>query len=363
MFLLSLVATAAAPQTQLHELIARARSLELDTPYVPPPGDPLAHHAAGYAKVICTAVFMTGLAPDFAAENVGYFTAPHEVRTELSKPVIDRTNKAVHITLPNGITRTAKYLGSQGCVTLPLGEDTVHFTPVVVKSKLPNADTMSWPMGDVLPNESLPGEIDAAKLKAAVDAAFEPSEALTAAFVVTWKGHLIAERYGDGIGVHTPLEGWSMGKHHRHLVWRPARYGRVSAHSSCPYPSRRLSLPAGLGPLHQFGTRLLAPMSHFPENYRGAFGPYPSLNTAARFTIPPHDASSRPLWRDQRSAASQRTMQVSTLNHTRLVALRGYFLPAGDSSSESDRHDHIPRISTICARVRQVGRRSRHGRD
>jgi hypothetical protein len=95
MFLLSLVATAAAPQTQLHELIARARSLELDTPYVPPPGDPLAHHAAGYAKVMCTAVFMTGLAPDFAAENVGYFTAPHEVRTELSKPVIDRTNKAV----------------------------------------------------------------------------------------------------------------------------------------------------------------------------------------------------------------------------------------------------------------------------
>jgi CubicO group peptidase (beta-lactamase class C family) len=63
MFLLSLVATAATPQTQLHELIARAKSLELDTPYVPPPGDPLAHHAAGYAKVMCTAVFMTGLAP------------------------------------------------------------------------------------------------------------------------------------------------------------------------------------------------------------------------------------------------------------------------------------------------------------
>ena len=198
MFLLSLVATVATPQTQLHELIARAKSLELDTPYVPPPGDPLAHHAAGYAKVMCTAVFMTGLAPDFAAENVGYFTAPHEVRTKLGRPVIDRTNHAVHVTLPNGVTRTAKYLGSQGCVTLPLGESAVHFTPVVVKSKLPDADTMPWPMGDVLPNEPLPGEIDAAKLKAAVDAAFEPSEALTAAFVVTWKGHLIAERYGDG---------------------------------------------------------------------------------------------------------------------------------------------------------------------
>jgi len=212
MFLLSLVATVATPQTQLHELIARAKSLELDTPYVPPPGDPLAHHAAGYAKVMCTAVFMTGLAPDFAAENVGYFTAPYEVRTKLGRPGIDRTNQAVHVTLPNGVTRTAKYLGSQGCVTLPFGESAVHFTPVSVKSQLPDADTVPWPMGDLLPNEPLPGEIDAAKLKAAVDAAFEPSDALTAAFVVTWKGRLIAERYGDGIGVRTPLEGWSMGK-------------------------------------------------------------------------------------------------------------------------------------------------------
>ena len=83
MLLLSLATTAAAPQTNLDELIARAKSLELNTPYVPPPGDPLAHHAAGYAKVLCTAVFMTGLAPDFAAENVGYFTAPYAVRAKL----------------------------------------------------------------------------------------------------------------------------------------------------------------------------------------------------------------------------------------------------------------------------------------
>ena len=68
----------ASPRTQLDELIARAKSLELDTPYVPPPGDPLVHHAAGYAKVMCTAVFMTGVSPDFAAENVGFFTAPYD---------------------------------------------------------------------------------------------------------------------------------------------------------------------------------------------------------------------------------------------------------------------------------------------
>ena len=212
MLLLALATTGATSQTQLDELIARAKSLELDTPYVPPPGDPLAYHAAGYAKVMCSAVFMTGLAPDFAAENVGFFTAPHEVRARLGKPVIDRAHQAVHVTLPNGATRTAIYLGSQGCVTLPLGESTVHFTPVAVKSKLPDSATETWPMGDVLPNEPLPAEIIATKLKAAVEAAFEPPEALTAAFVVTWKGRLIAEHYGDGVDVRTPLEGWSMGK-------------------------------------------------------------------------------------------------------------------------------------------------------
>src|SRR6202049_516630 len=124
--------TTAAPQ-DYDTLIARSKSFELATPYVPPPGDLLAHHAAGYAKVMCSAVFMTGLTPDFAAENVGFFTAPYEVRGVLGKPVIDRANQTVDVKLTNGVTRTAKYLGSQGCVTLPLGATAVNFTPVSVK--------------------------------------------------------------------------------------------------------------------------------------------------------------------------------------------------------------------------------------
>src|SRR6516165_880312 len=131
----------AQPGVAQGALIARAKSLELDTPYVPPPGDALEHHASGFAKIIRSAVFVTGLNPDFAAENVGYFTAPYEVRHKLGKP-----------------------------------------------------------------------EIDATKLKQAIDAAFDPSASMTAAFVVTWRGRLIAERYGNGITARTPLEGWSMGK-------------------------------------------------------------------------------------------------------------------------------------------------------
>ena len=64
------------PAAATAALISRAKSLELATPYVPPPGDPLSHHAAGYAKVMCSAVFITGLDPDFAAANVGFFIAP-----------------------------------------------------------------------------------------------------------------------------------------------------------------------------------------------------------------------------------------------------------------------------------------------
>src|SRR5438034_9100029 len=74
-------------------LIARAKSLELNTSYVPPPGNALEHHAAGFAQIMCSAVFITGLDPEFAAENVGYFTAPYTQRAKLGKPVIDRSEE------------------------------------------------------------------------------------------------------------------------------------------------------------------------------------------------------------------------------------------------------------------------------
>ena len=193
-------------------LLARARSLELDTQYVPPPGDPLTHHTSGFAKIMCSAVFVTGLDPDFAAENVGYFTSPYSERARVSKPVIDYENTAVHVTLPSGLTRTAKYVGDQGCVTLPVGLDSPSFTPQKIERRLPDPSTQSWPMGDRLSNDPLPREIDERVLRQAIDAAFEPAAGLTAAFLVTYKGRLIGERYGDGIDQDTSLESWSMGK-------------------------------------------------------------------------------------------------------------------------------------------------------
>src|SRR5258707_7172890 len=191
-------------------LIARAKSLELDTPYVPPPGDPLEHHTAGFAKIMCSAVFVTGLDPDFAAENVGYFTSPYAERAKVGKPVIDWAAKVVHVGLPNGVALTAKYLGSQGCVTLPAGQSSVSFIPVQLKSKLPDPSTRPWPMGDLLPKGSFPPELDMNKVKQAVDAAFESPAEMTPAFALTCRGRLIGERDRPGITARTPLERWSI---------------------------------------------------------------------------------------------------------------------------------------------------------
>ena len=67
----------AVPSATNETLRARAKALELPSAYVPPPGDPLSHHAAGLAKVVCSAVFISGFDSDFAVENLGYFTAPY----------------------------------------------------------------------------------------------------------------------------------------------------------------------------------------------------------------------------------------------------------------------------------------------
>ena len=210
--LLSLSTLAAQQPTEARQaMLERARKLELNTPYVPPPGEAIEHYASGYAKIMCSSVFVTGLDPDFARENVGYFVAPYAERARLGTPQIDRQQRTVTVTMPNGTTRVAKQVGSQGCVTLPIGKSDVFFKPSIVKSGLPAANTMPWPMGDLPQPGSADASVDAAKVKAAVDAAFDP-DGMTAAFVVTHKGRIIGERYGDGITQTTPLESWSMGK-------------------------------------------------------------------------------------------------------------------------------------------------------
>jgi len=67
-------------------------------------------------------------------------------------------------------------------------------------------------MGDVLPSATPPADVDTAKLRQAVDAAFASPQGLTAAFIVVHKGRIVAERYANGANKDMQLESWSMGK-------------------------------------------------------------------------------------------------------------------------------------------------------
>ncbi len=201
--LLGLVLGAAAPAFGAREL---------PTAWEAPPGDPLEHSTAGFAKVLCSAVFITGRDPAVAAEEDGFFVSSREERRHVVKTVVDREREAVHLTLPNGVTRSARHFPDQGCVTLPRGRDTPYFTPARVASSLPDPGKLPWPMGDVLPDAPLPPEVNGARLREAAAAAFDPPEALTAALVVVYRGRIVAERYQPGLDHRTRLPGWSMGK-------------------------------------------------------------------------------------------------------------------------------------------------------
>jgi CubicO group peptidase (beta-lactamase class C family) len=191
--------------------IAPARADELPTRWQVPPGDALEHTAAGYAKVLCSALFITGRDLATAIDEDGFFVAPRAERP-LLKPKVDAATRTVQVSLPNGSTRVARQFADQGCITLPADASAPFFTPLAVVSKLPDAAELAWPLGDRLPDRPATDEIDQAALAAAVAAAFEPAEGLTAAFLVAHKGRIIAERYRAGIDRSTRLPGWSMGK-------------------------------------------------------------------------------------------------------------------------------------------------------
>ncbi|MXW17027.1 MAG: serine hydrolase [Gemmatimonadetes bacterium] len=200
------------PEDATAALIARGDSLEIPGEWAIPPGDPLVHATAGFAKILCSNVFLSGLDPQFAAANTGFFSSPAELRGAVTDTVVDYENRRVHLTLPDGTVRSAKVHGGQGCVALPVGESEPYYEAVDVVPDLPDPATTPWPLGDVLPDEPFPADVDMEKVADAVAAAFDPLEALTAAFVVTHRGRLLAERYREGISHDTPLESWSMGK-------------------------------------------------------------------------------------------------------------------------------------------------------
>jgi CubicO group peptidase (beta-lactamase class C family) len=165
---------------------------------------------AGYAKVLCSAVFVSGREPAEAFTNSGYFLMEDDQRPGVTY-LVDRERKLVRMT-KGTLTRTAQLYGDQGCIIHQQNHDGIYFTPVPVRTRLPDAAFQSWPMGDAPPKTPPPSGIDRARVEKALDLAFADPEGLTAAVVIVHKGQIVGERYMPGITKDTQLESWSMGK-------------------------------------------------------------------------------------------------------------------------------------------------------
>jgi len=175
-----------------------------------PDGTPVELGLAGYAKVLCSAIFVSGRDANEAVKNSGFFLMPAG-QDEIVTWTVDREARIVRMTL-GGITREAKFYGDQGCILHQQKKPGIFFTPVPVKTTLPDAAGQRWPMGDADAAAPPLPDVDPARIDAAVQAAFADPAALTAAFLVLHKGRILAERYMPGITKDTQLESWSMGK-------------------------------------------------------------------------------------------------------------------------------------------------------
>jgi CubicO group peptidase (beta-lactamase class C family) len=201
----------------VHWLLAALLSLALPvvparTVAGPAKPSPTSLGVAAYAKILCSAVFVSGRDPGEARQNSAYFLMPEADRSAEVAAEVDRDAKRVRVTL-RGTTRTAAFYGDQGCIIHPEAHDGIFFTPRKVQTTLPDAASQPWPMGDATaPSDAWSAGVERDRLRAAVDLAFADPDGLTAAMVVVHKGQIVGERYMPGITKDTQLESWSMGK-------------------------------------------------------------------------------------------------------------------------------------------------------
>jgi CubicO group peptidase (beta-lactamase class C family) len=173
------------------------------------------HAAAWGAHHLCAGLFVVGrdLPRDPAtvvARDIARF--PGFRWEEAFTYQVDSVRRVVTVSAPGIPARSAGYYGDQGCVIHERGSAAVRFTPVDVPSALPDPATQPWPTGDAGAHGPLPPGADSAALTALLDWAMGEAAQNTRALVITHGGRIVAERYAEGFGPHTPQISWSQGK-------------------------------------------------------------------------------------------------------------------------------------------------------
>jgi len=166
---------------------------------------------ASVAHNVCSKAFVSGLDPQTVFADTTERAGIHRIRWGLSYH-LDRTGQFVEASFLGRLSSHAAFHEGLGCVLLH-GRGA---QPYLLRSDIAALKTLKKP--PLLPEIAGAAVVEPSdpKLKAALDHAFEeptaPPFRKTKAVVVVHDGTVIAERYADGIGVETPLLGFSMTK-------------------------------------------------------------------------------------------------------------------------------------------------------
>lgn len=165
--------------------------------------------ANGYAaKKMCSCTFISERSQQsIQSEDLGLSPL------SLTRTNINSVSKSVTSTIFGLSPRTAVYRNDVGCILVDGVDD--HKIDLSIK-RPPLSPVSKWPQGSNLQYDSIPLEVNMAKLNAAVASAFDKSLGMdtlkTRAVVVVYKNQLIAEKYANDYNANTELLGWSMAK-------------------------------------------------------------------------------------------------------------------------------------------------------
>lgn len=185
------------------------------------------------AHDLCSKTFVSGLEPQMVfAETL---TRPGIRRLAwLLAYDVDRSGRAVVVSLARLALSRATFHEGLGCVLMHGREE-----PYVLRANI--ATLQAENRGSLLPEIAGQAVVEPAdaQLRAALDHAFEepasPPFRRTKAVVVVQDGTVIAERYAPGIGVETPLLGYSLTKSVVNaLIGILVRQGRLSPSQPAP---------------------------------------------------------------------------------------------------------------------------------
>jgi hypothetical protein len=167
--------------------------------------------ATGFvAHTICSKTFVSGLDPQTVFTETLDRQGIRRLRWGLNYR-LDRANEIVDASFAGMLGSRAAFHDGFGCVTLAGSAKPYLLRSDIAALKIPKTPPLLAEIAGAAVVE--PSD---ARLKAALDHAFEepaePPFRRTKAVVVVQDGKVIAERYADGIGVDTPLLGFSMTK-------------------------------------------------------------------------------------------------------------------------------------------------------